>query len=239
MNFDLSVVIPAYNEESNIVSTIRRLEDHVKSKFELIVVVDSEIDTTIRAFNSVKSEKNSYRIFRQDSQGPSNAIRYGFRKASSDCVIVTMADGSDDFRDIDKLVDFIRRGVSVACASRYMKGGAQIGGPKFKKFLSKSVGKVLFYTGRVGTRDPTNSFKAYSREFIKSVQLQSETGFTIGLELVIKAHKLGHVVTEIPTIWIERSLGDSNFKLIHWIPSYLKWFFYAFKPYTHREQNII
>ena len=78
--------------------------------------------------------------------------------------VVTMADGCDDARQIDDLARLVDRGVAVAAASRYMSGGQQVGGPMVKRLLSRLAGRSLQLFARVGTRDPTNSFKAYSTE---------------------------------------------------------------------------
>ena len=139
-----------------------------------------------------------------------------------------MADGSDDARVIPELINLVTRGVVIACASRYMSGGQQIGGPRFKKFLSKSVGKILFTLSGVGTHDPTNSFKAYSKNFVQAVGIESRSGFEIGIELVAKARRARQPIAEIPTIWLDRTSGESRFKLTKWAPKYLRWFFHSF-----------
>jgi dolichol-phosphate mannosyltransferase len=90
------------------------------------------------------------------------------------------------------------------------------------------AGRSLAIFARVGTRDATNSFKAYSREFVQQVGVESDAGFEVGLELVAKARRLRLPVAEIPTIWLDRSFGVSNFKLARWLPKYLRWYRYAF-----------
>jgi hypothetical protein len=147
-----------------------------------------------------------------------------------------MADGSDDPRQIDDLVHLVDRGVVVAAASRYMPGGQQVGGPALKSFLSKLAGLSLYYLCRVGTRDATNSFKAYDTEFVRRVGIHSRTGFEIGLELTAKARRLRLPVAELPTIWLERMQGVSNFKVASWIPRYLRWYWFAFGPRLTIEQ---
>ena len=139
-----------------------------------------------------------------------------------------MADGSDDPRQIDDLVRLVERGVVVACASRYMSGGQQVGGPAFKSFLSKTAGRSLHLLARVGTSDATNSFKAYSTDFVRTVGIESRAGFAMGIELTAKARRLRLPVAEIPTIWLEREQGVSNFKVASWIPGYLRWYRFAF-----------
>ncbi|MGN6783251.1 MAG: hypothetical protein ACTHJH_17320, partial [Marmoricola sp.] len=80
------------------------------------------------------------------------------------------------------------------------------------------------------TRDATNSFKAYNRHFVQEVGIESDSGFEVGLELVAKAKRRRLPVAEIPTIWLDRTFGMSNFKLAKWLPRYLRWYFHAFGP---------
>jgi dolichol-phosphate mannosyltransferase len=82
----------------------------------------------------------------------------------------------------------------------------------------------------VGTRDATNSFKAYSTDFVREVGIESDAGFEIGIELVAKARRRRLPVAELPTIWLERGHGQSNFKVMRWLPRYLRWYRFAFGP---------
>jgi hypothetical protein len=160
--------------------------------------------------------------------GPANAIRYGIDHATSPVAVVTMADGCDDVRQIDDLVRLVERGVAVAAASRYMPGGQQLGGPRLKRLISATAGRSLRLLARVGTRDATNSFKAYSTAFVRAVGIDSRDGFEIGIELTAKARRLRLPIAEIPTIWLDRPDGRSNFLLTAWLPKYLRWYRFAF-----------
>jgi dolichol-phosphate mannosyltransferase len=82
----------------------------------------------------------------------------------------------------------------------------------------------------VGTHDATNSFKAYDRHFVEEVGIESDAGFELGLEMVAKARRRRRPVAEIPTIWLDRAAGQSNFKVRAWIPRYLRWYRYSFGP---------
>lgn len=227
----VSIVIPAYNESTDIVPVLDRLLEAVALPCEVLVVVDTPDDTTIPAIEHYRAANKPVRIAINDlGRGPANAIRYGIHQAQAPVVVVTMADGCDDPRQIDELTRLVERGVVVAAASRYMPGGQQVGGPVFKRMLSKNAGRTLYWFARIGTRDATNSFKAYSREFVESVGISSRDGFEIGLELTAKARRLRLPVAEIPTIWLDRPAGISNFKLANWITKYLRWYWFAFGP---------
>lgn len=223
-----SIIIPALNEGVSILKVLERIDESIDFNFECIVVVDSENDSSISFVNKFEGNNGNFRIVvNHMTPGPSSAIKVGINNSKSNVVVVTMADGSDDPECISPMVKLIERGVSIACASRYMPGGQQIGAPLLKSTLSKLAGKSLKIFTNCNTLDATNSFKAYSREFLDEVKIESTNGFELGLEMIAKAIKNNFLIAEIPTIWIERNLRKSNFKLIKWIPSYLKWYFYA------------
>ena len=228
---DATIVIPAFNEDLSIQKTLELLTHLDGIDFEVLIVVDTPDDLTLKAFDTVVQKPADSRVLIQSyGRGPANAIRFGMDQARSECIVVMMADGSDDVRVIPDLVNLVTRGVAVACASRYMSGGQQIGGPRFKKFLSKNAGLLLFFFAGVGTHDPTNSFKAYSKSFIQEVGIESRSGFEIGIELVAKARRGRLAIAEIPTIWLDRTAGESNFQFRKWIPQYFKWFVHCFGP---------
>jgi glycosyltransferase involved in cell wall biosynthesis len=225
----VSIVIPAYNEGDGIVPGLDRIFEAVHLDAEVLVVVDSATDTTVPVVEEYAEHEPRLRLLVNDyGRGPAHAIRYGIEHAGSDTVVVTMADGCDDPRQIDDLVRLVERGVVVAAASRYMPGGQQVGGPRLKSLLSRTAGLTLQFFTNTGTRDATNSFKAYNADFVRQVGIHSRDGFEIGLELTAKAHRLRRPVAEIPTIWLDRAVGDSNFKLAEWIPKYLRWYRFAF-----------
>jgi dolichol-phosphate mannosyltransferase len=225
----VSVVIPAYNEGERIIPVLDRLFEAITLDCEVLVVVDFPEDTTTPVVDSYPVDEPRLRVVLNTyGRGPANAIRVGIDSATAACAVVTMADGSDDPRQINELARLVDRGVVVAAASRYMPGGQQVGGPWLKGLLSRLAGRSLYLLARVGTHDATNSFKAYATEFVHQVGIDSRAGFEIGLELTAKARRLRLPVAEIPTIWLDRRDGTSNFKLASWIPSYLRWYRFAF-----------
>jgi len=236
----VSIIVTAYNEGDGITEYLDRLVESVNLPCEVLVVFDSPEDTTApwvekyaRADARVIPTLNSY------GPGPARAIRSGFDHAQADVIVVTMADGCDDPMQIDPLVRLVERGVVVAAASRYMRGGQQIGGPVLKSTLSRLAGLTLHTFARVGTRDATNSFKAYSAAFVQEVGIESDHGFEVGLELVAKARRHRLRVAELPTIWLERSFGQSNFQLTRWIPRYLRWYLHAFGPRSNANSSAL
>ena len=224
----VSIVIPAYNEGEEIVECLDRILEAVRLPCEVLVVYDSPTDTT--APHAAAYARRDHRVrplLNDEGRGPAAALRYGIARAAADVTVVTMADGSDDPMQIDQLTRLVERGVVVAAASRYMRGGQQVGGPWVKGMVSRLAGWSLHLFARVGTHDPTNSFKAYSTAFLREVGVASDAGFELGIEMVAKAHRRGLPIAEIPTIWLDRSHGQSNFRVREWIPRYLRWYLAA------------
>lgn len=231
MNPRVSIVVPAYNEGEAIVGFLDRVFESVTLPAEVLVVYDTPEDTTAAYLEKyAASEDRLVPTLNLYGRGPANAIRFGMAQARATAVVVTMADGSDDPQQIDQLARLIERGVVVAAASRYVKGGQQVGGPFMKRTLSRLAGLSLYWLARVGTRDATNSFKAYSAEFLSTAGVDSDAGFEVGLEMVAKARRLRLPVAELPTIWLDRTDGVSNFQVVAWLPRYLRWYRLAFGP---------
>ena len=233
----VSVVIPAYNEGDHILPVLDRIFEAVHLPCEVLVVVDFAEDTTVPVVDEYSLKEPRLRcVVSSYGRGPANAIRFGIDSAAAPVAVVTMADGCDDPRQIDDLARLVDRGVAVAVASRYMPGGQQVGGPGLKGLMSKTAGRSLRVLAHIGTRDATNSFKAYSTEFVRSVGIDSRDGFELGIELTAKARRMRLPVAEIPTIWLDRQAGVSNFRVAKWIPGYLRWYRFAFGPRLTAEQ---
>src|SRR4051812_23496143 len=140
----VSVVIPVYNEGEAIVRCLERILRAVLMPAEVLVVHDMPEDTTVPFAHTVAARDPRVRtVLNTYGRGPANAIRFGIDVAQAPVAVVTMADGSDDPRQIEDLARLVERGVVVAAASRYMPGGQQVGGPRFKRALSRGAGRTL------------------------------------------------------------------------------------------------
>lgn len=225
----VSIIVLVHNEGDAVRPVIERLMESVQLANEVLVVYDQEGDITLPTLRDLCTKYSNLRlVHNQVRRGPAGAIRAGFSAARAPVVVVTMSDGCDDPAQIDTLTRLVERGVVVAAASRFMRGGQRVGGPWMKGIISRIAGVSLHRIARVGTHDATNSFKAYSREFVNTVGVESTEGFEVGIELVAKARRFRLPVAEIPTIWLDRTFGASNFRLLRWLRHYLRWYLYAF-----------
>jgi dolichol-phosphate mannosyltransferase len=228
VNGPLSIVIPVRNEAENIGPMLAGVAGALTVPAEVLVVYDDESDTTLPVVRSLPaSPQFQYRTVRNIiGRGPANALKAGFSAARGEAVIVMMADRSDDLRALGPMLDKFEAGYDLVCGSRYMAGGEQLGGPWVKGKLSRLAGFSLHLLG-LPTHDATNSFKLYRTRRLCSLELSSSGGFEINLEIIAKAWRRGWRITEVPSRWVDRTAGRSNFKLMRWLPRYLKWYGYA------------
>jgi dolichol-phosphate mannosyltransferase len=224
----LSIVIPVRNESENIRPTLQNLANALNTSAEILIVYDDESDTTIPVVKLLNAGPwGEYRLVRNTSgRGPANAIKAGFAAARGEAVIVMIADMSDDVRSLGSMIDRFHNGYDLVSGSRHMPGGEQVGGPWLKGKLSRMAGFSLNVLG-LPTHDATNSFKLYRTARLNSLSLESSGGFEINLEITAKAWEAGWRITEVPSRWADRVAGKSNFKLLRWLPRYLRWYAYA------------
>lgn len=226
----VSAVMPAYEEGAAIEPVLRALGAALTGQFEILIVVDSMADSTIPVIGRLTHEVPGLRlVLNRRSVGVLGALRTGLEEARGAWVLVTMADGSDDYAALPRMLAVARDGADVVAASRYMRGGRQIGGPRLKGLMSRAAGLTLCWFAGVPTHDATNNFKIYSRRLLDGVTIESTAGFELALELTVKATASGYHVVEVPATWRDRTEGASHFRLRRWLPHYLRWYAYAFR----------
>jgi glycosyltransferase involved in cell wall biosynthesis len=225
---EFSAVIPVYNEAESIRGTIAELDAKVPVSKEAIIVYDVDEDTTVPVARELMATRPWIRLVKnRHGRGALAAIRTGLESIESEAAIVVMADQADDLSAVKAMLELRRHGYDMVCGSRYMKGGRQIGGPRLKSFLSRMAGLSLKWVAGLPVHDATNSFKLYSRRLLQAVSIESDGGFEIGIELVVKAHFAGFKVGEVPSVWKDRTTGKSRFRLVRWLPKYLRWYLLA------------
>jgi dolichol-phosphate mannosyltransferase len=237
-NPPLTIVIPVYNEGANFRALWGELSSGIKTPFTAIVVYDFDEDNTLPvAREIIASGESRIRLLKNAyGRGVTNAIKTGLEAVESGPVLVTMADLSDELTTVDRMYALYQQGYDLVCGSRYMRGGRLIGGPFLKQLMSRVSGVTLHYFRGLPTHDATNAFKLYDAAMVHDLKVESQAGFELGLELTVKAFLNGYRIAEIPSTWRDRTAGTSRFRIMHWLPHYLKWYFFAFQPRRQRSR---
>jgi hypothetical protein len=129
---------------------------------------------------------------------------------------------------LDAMVARAEEGCAIVCASRFMRGGSMTGCPWLKAALVRSANFTLYYLAGLPTHDASNGFRLFSRRVLDTIVIESDRGFCYSIELLVKSHRLGLNIGEVPARWFERQAGQSRFRVLRWLPAYLRWYLYAF-----------
>ena len=229
---ELTIVIPVYNEGTGFEALWRELSTQLQCPFRALVVYDFDEDNTVPAVKAVmaRGEQRISLVKNEIRRGVVGALLTGFRHVERGPLLVVMADLSDDLAQVGRMLELYRQGFHVVVGSRYMKGGRIVNGPIVKQGLSRIAGVSLCWLRGIPTHDATNAFKIYDSAMLKRFSLESQHGFELNLEITVKAFLAGFRIAEIPSEWRDRTQGKSKFKLWAWLPHYLHWYFYAFRP---------
>lgn len=217
----VSCIVPARNEEGNITAVIEALTSVLQGgslirEYEIVVVNDNSTDRTGKIIDTLAQEDLHVRpVHRTTTPGFGNAIKTGMKEACGEILIPFMGDLSDNPRDIPRLVERISEGYDVAYGSRFVEGGALYGYPKAKMIANRAFNNLVRLSFGIPFRDVTNAFKAYRREVIDEIGVDTleSSGFDLTVEIPIRAHILGFRSSEVPVQWTDRTAGEAKLKL--------------------------
>lgn len=207
----LSIVIPCYNERQTIREVVRRIQA-APFDTEIIIVDDGSTDGTREILGSLEGE--NLRVFLQErNRGKGAALARGFREARGDIVLVQDADLEYDPADYPQLVQPILEGVAdVVYGSRFL------GGPhRVHLFWHELANRFLTFLSNLTTglnlSDMETGYKAFRREVIQSIELESER-FGFEPEVTAKVARRGYRIYEVPISYRGRDYDEG--KKITW-----------------------
>ena len=211
--YDLTVIIPTFNEEANIRNIITEvdtvfIENNLNG--EILVVDDNSPDGTVSIGREIATTKTNVKIIvRLADHGLSQSVVEGFVHASSDILVVIDADLSHPPSLIPVMYTEIMNGNDIVIASRYMKGGGIREWPVKRRIISLGatfLGRLLF----PDISDPVSGFFAIRKCVVANAQLKPR-GYKILLEVLGKGTWEKDI--EIPFEFVDREIGSSKLKL--------------------------
>jgi glycosyltransferase involved in cell wall biosynthesis len=215
MRPEVSIILPAYNEEENLETVVKSvLKECRKLNFEIVIVDDCSSDSTGEIADRLSKKYSKIKVVHRTGRNSFGmAIRTGFKNATGKILVTFMCDRQDDAKTIPYLIKKIHEGYDIAVASRFTVGGRVIGYPIIKYIANRLFNKLVSTIFGLNTNDVSNAFKAYRRNMITGLNLKSEW-FEITPEIVLKAVIKKKVkIGEVPTTMLWRKKGKSKFKL--------------------------
>ena len=225
---ELDIVIPVYNEGNNITPMLDSVARHVKTPCRVLICYDRDEDNTLPVMRAYPQNSFSIQLVKNRGRGALGAVLTGFEESSAPAVLMYPADDDYNAPQIDRMMQKFREGCDIVVASRFIPGGCMKGCPWLKATLVRSSAFALYHLGRLPSRDPSNGLRIFSRRVLDTIPIESTVGFAYSIELLVKAHRLGWRIGEVPAEWHERRAGKSRFQVLKWVPQYLRWFSYGF-----------
>lgn len=203
----LSIVIPAYNEETRLPRALESIASYAASKsfaLEVLVVDDGSRDGTAAAATRAAASGQAVRLLRNPgNRGKGYSVRHGMLEAAGRVALFTDADLAAPIEEADRLLAALEAGHDVAIASRALR-------PELiavhQSRMRETAGRIFNLLVRAFTglpfRDTQCGFKLFRREAARAVfGRQQIDGFGFDVEVLYLARKFGYQVAEVPVRW--------------------------------------
>jgi len=207
----ISIVMPAYNEEKNIENIVKQCYGVLKKyrlNGEIIVTDDGSKDKTRVILDNLKKEIPYLRvILHKINKGYGESVADGI-KASKGYYIVTLdSDGQFDINELSLLLDKIKKGYDIVTGFRKKKKDAIS-----KVIANKILIKIIRYLFKIKLKDTNCAFKIYKKDLFEKISIEA-SNFILPSEILIKANALSYKIAEIGITHLPRKKGKSSIKI--------------------------
>ncbi len=212
----LSLVIPAYNEESRLPDSLAKILAYLKDRpytWEVIVADDGSEDGTAQVVASFAAVDQRFRLLRLAHRGKAAAVRSGILAARGELAFICDADLSMPIEEIGKFVPLFAEGYDVAIGSREAPGAKRYGEPFHRHLMGRVFNRIVRLLTVGGFQDTQCGFKCLraevARDLFARMRLYRDDGREIrgpmvtgfDVELLFLAVRRGYRVAEVPVIW--------------------------------------
>ena len=208
------IVTPTYNERKNIHELVSTLFE-LNPDFHILVVDDSSPDGTAEIVEELQADcANLHLLSRNEKTGLGSAYIAGFNYALErdyEAVVQMDADMSHDPKDVPLLIETIEN-ADLAIGSRYISGINVVNWPLQRLIISYGANIYTRLVTRLPVRDATGGFKCWRREALEAINLDGvrSQGYSFQIEMTYRAWLKGFRITEIPIIFVDRTVGESK-----------------------------
>jgi glycosyltransferase involved in cell wall biosynthesis len=201
----LSLVIPAYNEESRLPATLRRISDALEAygePYEILVVVNGSTDRTADVVKAASHRDSNIRLIVTPLAGKGRAVKIGITESQGERIAFADADLSTPIEEVIGLTEKLDERHQVVIASREGSGARRVGEPYIRHLMGRVFNLLVQALAVRGIQDTQCGFKAFTRQCADDVfKRQQINGFGFDVEVLYVARKLGYGIREVPVTW--------------------------------------
>jgi dolichyl-phosphate beta-glucosyltransferase len=213
---DLSIVIPAFNEEARLGPTLRDYVAYCRRgarRVELLVVDDGSLDRTNVVVNELASEYPEIRLIRlAENHGKGHAVRSGVVNAQGRLVLFADADGATPLAEIGRLEAALAAGADVAIGSRALRDTAvKVNARLYRRLIGRTFHGLVEMLTVPGVKDTQCGFKLFrgpvAHDLFSRMRIR---GFSFDVEVLMMAHHRGYRIAEVPVNWTHQPGSKVN-----------------------------
>jgi dolichyl-phosphate beta-glucosyltransferase len=203
----LSIVVPAYNEEKRLGTTLDRLTAYMGAQgysYEILVVDDGSVDGTVDLIRERARRRGDIRLVKNAvNRGKGYSVRHGIEEARGEYSLFSDADLSTPIEDVEKLFPKLKKGFDVAIGSRALKeSDVRVHQPWYRELMGKTFNKIVRLIVLHGIKDTQCGFKLFKTSVAKEVfSRQRIERFSFDVEALFIAQKRGYRIAEVPVTW--------------------------------------
>ncbi|MCX7991067.1 MAG: glycosyltransferase family 2 protein [Proteobacteria bacterium] len=217
MKVDISVVIPAYNEELLIADTVKNIAKYLtdnKYTWEIIVVNDGSKDRTEEILKELSHKINQLKIIKHKiNEGKGKSVKDGIFLSEGRVILFTDADLSAPMENLKGMKEELDKGSDIVVASRLAEGAKIKKRPLHRKIIGRMFNIIIGVIGFRGVKDTQCGFKLFKSDVAKEIFKKSRiNGYAFDVEILHIAKIRGFKIKEYPVLWIDRE--DSKMKII-------------------------
>jgi dolichol-phosphate mannosyltransferase len=214
-----AIIIPTYNERSNIDRLVRRITAAYPHA-QILIVDDNSPDGTGDIAEQISiNNKNMHVIHQPKKNGLGTALKVGFQWALArdiDYIVQMDADFSHDPADILRILDVVKSGPGFVIGSRYKNGLRVVGRSLFRNGLSYLANYYARIILGLPIYDLTSGFRCIQSRVLKEIDLSRafSEGYAFQIEMAYRCYQRGCFITELPIVFTERKKGKSKLSLL-------------------------
>ena len=201
----LSIIIPAYNEESRLphsLNTVLTFLDNQEFEAEVIVIDNGSVDRTAAIVREFMQENQNLKLFQEKIAGKGLAVRRGMLESKGEFRFICDADLAMPIEEVLNFIPPEQKGYDIAIGSREVPGAVRYDEPQYRHFIGRVFNNIVRLLAVPGFMDTQCGFKCFRGEIADELfKIQRLDGWTFDVEVLFVAQKRGYKIIEVPINW--------------------------------------
>lgn len=207
----VSIIIPAYNEESRLPKTLDQIADFIKTQtqsYEVIVVENGSTDQTYKTAEDFAADNPAFQVIHEEQSGKGRAVRTGMLAAKGQYRFMCDADLSMPIAELLKFLPPNFPDAAVVIGSREAEGAVRFDEPDYRHVGGRLVNWMIRLFAVPKIQDTQCGFKLFRADAAEDLfSSLTVLGWSFDIEVLFLARKRGYLMTELGIDWYYQDLS--------------------------------